>query len=993
MARKAPLTKKRAPKKAGAKKQSAEPQSAPIMLPNAKVFPIVAMGASAGGLEAFEAFFKASEPDAGLAYILVVHLDPTHISLLPELLQKHTTMPVSKIVDGTKVRPDNVYVIPPNHDLEIINGVLQLMPQARSHGVNLPIDSFFRSLATDQGTNAICIILSGTGSDGTHGLTTIKDKIGMIMVQDEDSAKYDGMPRNAIATGLVDFVQPPEKMPAQLVRYTKHASQSKALLASKTISESPNELQKIYLILRKYTGHDFSLYKINTIYRRIERRMYVHQIETISDYVSYLKDSKREAEILFKELLIGVTSFFRDPAIFETLRDVYLTELLNNKPNNYTIRVWVAGCSNGQEPYSLAIILQECMSKMQRHFGVQIFATDIDADAIAVARAGIYPEAIHLDVSPERLQAYFIKGEDGTYRVKKSIREMVVFAPQNIIKDPPFTKLDLLSCRNLLIYFSPELQRVLLPTFHYSLKADGILFLGSSETIGQATPNLFNTLDRKAKIFQRDHTIESTTTPMRLPAISRNLEQEKSVPATIRAIEEHSAVKLVEAILKQSNAPPCAIIDDASNIIYIHGHTGDFLEPPEGRISINILEMARPGLKKVLAECIRKVAIHSQEVVRRDLTIELIGSQINLDLLVRPIFEFNNVHGLMMVTFEQSRSSPQAKEQASSANPIKTSTKEDVERELLHTRENLLTAVEELEISNEELKSSNEELQSTNEELQSTNEEMETSKEELQSLNEESSTVNAELQSRIDELSITNDDIKNLLDSTEVATLFLDISMKIRRFTPKVTDIIPLTSADLGRPIQHFTSTLIDTNLNDLCLKVLDDLITREVEVDSTDGENYSIKALPYRTINNLIDGVVIAFFNITERKQAQLLRDVGLTRYRRLFNLSRDSVMLIEATTGKIEEFNREAHESLGYTRKEFEQLAMQDIESIAYPGEILTRINAIIATGGDSFETEHRGKKGVMKRVKVNAKAITSGAEKFLLCTWYDLPRAKAK
>ncbi|MCU7866850.1 MAG: PAS domain-containing protein, partial [Candidatus Thiodiazotropha sp. (ex Lucinoma borealis)] len=477
-------------------------------------------------------------------------------------------------------------------------------------------------------------------------------------------------------------------------------------------------------------------------------------------------------------------------------RDKYLPKMLADKPDDYTIRVWVAGCSSGEEAYSLAIVLHECMVQMGRHFNIQIFGTDIDEEAIDLARSGLYPESILADVSAERIQRFFSKEDGGRYRIKKLIREMLVFAPQNVIKDPPFTKLDILSCRNLLIYLGSELQKKLLPVFHYSLKQEGILFLGSSESIGQTT-ELFSPLDKKWKLFHRQASGNTLRPLLDFPATSMALEQDEptDVPASIRKAEEISALQLVETILQQSNTPPCVIIDDNSNVIYIHGRIGQFLEPAEGRISVNILEMARPDLKSGLASAIRKVAMHKQEVTVRDLNIGHGNGRLLLDLLVKPILEQSVMHGLMMVVFEEKSKSSKIDmvKPQSGIKKVKKKSVEELENELQYTKENLQTTIEELETSNEELKSTNEELQSTNEELQSTNEEMETSKEELQSLNEESATVNAELQSRIDELSQTNDDMKNLLDSTEIATLFLDVDLCIRRFTPKVTEIVPLT--------------------------------------------------------------------------------------------------------------------------------------------------------------------------------------------------------
>jgi len=840
---------------------------------NKKSFPIVGLGASAGGLEAFESFIGALPEDSGMACILVSHLDPYHVSLLPELLQKNTRIPVHQITDGTKVEPNNIYVIPPNKELYILHGVLQLVDLTQPRGFNLPIDSFFRSLSEDQGPNAIGIILSGTGTDGTLGLKAIKGELGLVMVQDEKSAKYDGMPRSAISTGLADYVLPADKMPAQLLAYTQYTIKHKSTpnIDSKT-PLMPDVLQKIFIILRSQTGHDFSQYKKNTIYRRIERRMNLHQMNDLNEYLAFIQHSDREANNLYKELLIGVTNFFRDPEAFEVLQNKILPDVLAGKPDGYTLRVWVSGCSTGEEAYSIAILLKEYMEHNKHNFNVQIFGTDIDEDAVNTARAGIYPKSIIADVGATRLKRNFTEEQNGQYKINKSIREMLVFATQNIIKDPPFTKMDLLCCRNLLIYFGPELQKKLLPAFYYSLKPDGILFLGSSETIGQST-DLFLPLDQKWKIFQRKSMLDGTRLAMEFsPRYAIAQESENTGTAIVKNAEELSALQLIETILKESDAPPSAIIDSGSNIVYIHGHIGDYLEPAEGKINTNIIEMARPGLKSELAASIRKVGLHKQAVSCNGLRVPHNDGYLSVDLTVKPIMEQSNIHGMMMVIFQSSSSSTVSKQKPEKKPAISTSGKSviELEEDLRYTKETLQTTIEELETSNEELKSTNEELQSTNEELQSTNEELETSKEELQSLNEESATVNVELQSRIDELSQSNDDMKNLLESTEVATIFLDSDLNIRRFTKKATDIIPLVEIDSGRPLNHFASNIIDADLSKYASKVLDDLIITEKEVQSKNGKTYLLRIRPYRTVNNIIDGVVLTFYDVTQRKHSE---------------------------------------------------------------------------------------------------------------------------
>ena len=482
-------------------------------------FYIVGIGASAGGLHAFEGFFLNMPKDSGMAFILVPHLDPTHVSIMPDLMQKYTKMNVLQVEDGVTVQPNSVYVVPPNKDLAILHGTLQLIEPTMSHGPRMPIDHFLRCLAEDQREKAICIILSGMGTDGTSRLKAIKGELGMAMVQDPSSAKYDGMPRSAVKTGLVDYIVSPEKMPEQLIRYAKYTTHEARPRITPIEGKIRDALQKIFVLLRTHTGHDFSSYKQNTVCRRVERRINVHQIDNVSNYVRYLRKNPHEVESLFKELLIGVTNFFRDPEAFESLKKKAFPPLFKDKPNDYSVRVWVAGCSSGEEAYSIAIALRECMDEFKRNFDVQIFGTDMDADAIETARAGIYPGSISADVNPDRLNRFFQR-EDNFYRIKKEIREMLVFAPQDIIRDPPFTKLDLLCCRNLLIYLDSELQKKLLPIFHYGLRPDGILFLGSSETIGGFV-DLFAVVDKKWKIYKRKESVSATHAIVEFPIAFR----------------------------------------------------------------------------------------------------------------------------------------------------------------------------------------------------------------------------------------------------------------------------------------------------------------------------------------------------------------------------------------------------------------------------------------------------------------------------------------
>ena len=827
---------------------------------------IVGIGASAGGLEACERFLANMPLNTGMAFILVVHLDPTHASIMPELLQKSTKMKVLQVKDGMKVQPDSLYVIPPNKDLGILNGTLQLIDRSEAPGHRMPIDYFLRTLAEDQKERAICIILSGMGTDGTLGLRAIKGELGMVMTQEPRTAKYTGMPQSAIVTGLVDYLLPPEKMADELIRYVKRANHELAPRIPALESKTADQFQKIFILLRSHTGHDFSSYKPTTIRRRIERRMNVHQIETLPNYVRYLQANPDEIEGLFKELLIGVTSFFRDPEAFEVLAKKILPQLLGEKRVKDPVRVWIPGCASGEEAYSVAIILRECMDELNRHFDVQIFATDIDPSAIDTSRAGVYPGSIALDVGPDRLKRFFVK-ENEHYRIKKDIREMVVFAVQNIIKDPPFTKLDLLCCRNLLIYLDSGMQKKLLPLFHYSLKPDGILFLGTSETIGEFM-DLFLVVDKKWKVFRCKDSTVATKKMVEFPAMvsetNEGLTKDKK-PVELRVAQ------MAEKVLLENFVPPSVIINERGEILYIHGRTGKYLEPAPGEASLNIFEMVREGLKLELPSAIRKVISQKREVSCKGLEIQYDGSFQTVNVSVRPVKEPEAMRGLIMVTFVDISTPEQVASAKKGRSPAKkpTSRIKQLEQELAHTRENLQITIEELKTSNEELRSTNEELQSTNEEMQSANEEMESSKEELQSLNEELTTVNAELQSKNDELLEIYNDMRNLLNSIQVPTIFLDNDLCIKRFTEHATRTFNLIATDLGRPLGHIVSKLKYEKLIEDAHEVLNTLASREVEVETTDNQWYLMRILPYRTVDNIIDGVVVTFLDIHAQKMA----------------------------------------------------------------------------------------------------------------------------
>jgi chemotaxis methyl-accepting protein methylase/PAS domain-containing protein len=842
-----------------------------------KPFHIVGIGASAGGLEALGQFFAQMPPNGGLAFVVVSHLDPTQKGMMPELLQRFTKMKVYQAEDGLKVAPNCVYVIPPNKDLSILHGTLQLLEPTASRGLRLPIDFFFKHLADDQKERSIAIILSGMGSDGTLGVSAIKEKLGMVMVQDIRSAKSDGMPRSAIGTGLVDYVAPVEELPAKLMDYVKHARMTATAprKAGTQVEKTSGMLQKIFVLLRAQTGHDFSFYKKSTIYRRVERRMTVHQIADMSLYVRYLQENPQEIDLLFRELLIGVTSFFRDPETFEALRKETEAYILEGRKQGSILRIWVPGCSTGEEAYSIAIILMECLEGLGRkgRFKIQIFATDIHKEGIEKARQGVYLPNIAAHVSPERLDRFFTREESGGYRIKKEIRELVVFAPQNLIMDPPFTKLDILSCRNLLIYLTPELQQKLLPLFHYCLNLGGILFLGTAETIGSFT-DLFSVSNNRLKIFRRTESASAVTNLTDFPSdLSFTDADRVTTPPEFQKGPERTVPDLVQTILLENFAPSAVLINDKGDIVYVQGRTGKYLELPAGKANINIYALAREGLRQHLGSAIRRALTQDADVTLKDLRIRTNGDDQVVHLTVKPLREPDAMRGLLLVVFDNAPTPLPAK---SSHRKKRGPAGEEIpivevwEAELQRTKELLQSTIEEMTTSQEELKSANEELQSTNEELQSSNEELTTSKEEMQSLNEELMTVNAELQHKIDELSRSSSDMKNLLNSTNIATLFLDNHLRVKRFTTPAADIIRLIPTDVGRPVSDIASSLKGVDLAKEVMSVLYTLVFKEAEVQTADDRSYLMRILPYRTIDNVIDGVAVTFTDISGLKEME---------------------------------------------------------------------------------------------------------------------------
>jgi two-component system CheB/CheR fusion protein len=831
-------------------------------------FSIIGLGASAGGLEAFEQFFRNVPADSGMAFVLVSHLAPDHVSILTEILQRATTMKVIEVQDQMTVAPNSVYVIPPNRDMAIFHGTLQLTVPDQPRGLRMPIDAFLRSLADDQGENAIGIILSGTGTDGTLGLRAIQGAGGISLVQEPATAKYDGMPVSAIQAGYATHVLPVEKMPEVLLTSGHHPSPEK--LPSPVAASSIN---RILMQLRAASGNDFSLYKKSTIRRRIERRMTQHAIEDTEVYVRYIKENPAEVKLLIKELLINVTSFFRDAEAFVVLKRDIVPKFFADKPEDYVARVWVAGCASGEEAYSIAILLREFMDESRQEFKVQLYATDLDEDAIATARAGIYPPNIAQDVDPERLRRFFIK-ENAGYRVKKIIREMVVFAIQNVIKNPPFTRLDLLCCRNLMIYLEPELQSRLIPAFHYALKRDGVLFLSPSESIGNF-PQLFAPLNRKWKFYRAIGTDSSTRAVMSGGLVWTKDQPIKGSEEVVKKIKDTNFAELTKRALLHSYAPASVVTDINGNILYVHGDTGRYLRPAPGQATLKIVDMAREGLQMELRTALHAAAsskaTHAAHL-SKGLVVKSNGDTHSVSFSVRTLPDADDHGKLLLVSFHDVAPATPAKRSRSKV--VIASDEQlrivDLERDLAYSKESVQATIEEQQASNEELKSSNEELQSTNEELQSTNEELETSKEELQSVNEELTTVNAELQSKIEQLAGMQNDMKNLLDNINIGTIFLDDRLYIKRYTREAEQVYRLAASDVGRALNDIKSNIEDDNLLVDAQVVLDTLAFREREVNTVGGAWYLARIQPYRTLDNVIEGVVITFTDISKRVAAE---------------------------------------------------------------------------------------------------------------------------
>ncbi len=819
---------------------------------------IVGIGASAGGVEALEAFFRAVPQDNGLAFVVITHLDPNRESMLAEILGRATQMPVVHAREGELVQPEHVYVLPPGAILTIREGRLRLRPTSSIDRERTPIDLFFSSLAEDQAEHAIGIVLSGGGTDGTLGLKAIKEHGGLTIAQGSNVTRprFSEMPANAIAAGFVDLSLPVEDIPERLFAYVRN-------FAAFDPERPSSALSQIYSQLRRRTGHDFSAYKDTTFQRRVQRRMQVLQTASLEDYVDRLRKEPEEVSALFRDLLIGVTEFFRDAAAFRALETLVIPKLFEGKGVDHEVRVWVAGCSSGEEAYSIAILLREHMDKLRVAPRVQIFATDIDEAAMGLARAARYLPNLVKDVSPQRLERFFIQ-EAGSYRVTKEMRDMCIFSNHSVIRDPPFSRVDLICCRNLLIYLKPELQSQIVPLFHYATRPSGFLFLGSSENVSRHS-DLFVPIDRRNRIFQRRELVMRPNLQLRqfLPNGGWGWAAPVAGPNQSLPPQRPDLLRKVANTVVAHFAPAYVIVDERGDALFFSAGTGKYLQAAAGPPTRDVVAMARPGLRTDLRAGLRMARESGQRVARDRIAVQVDGGVLPINLAIEPIAEGNEI--VYAVVFIDAGAIRQQEADAATDHPVGEDMAQQIEKELQETKERLNSTIEELETANEEFRSSNEELLSVNEELQSTNEELETSKEELQSVNEELHTVNTELNNKIEELDRANTDLQNLFQSSQIATIFLDRDLVIRSFTPAVTKIFNLIPTDRGRPLTDIVNRLDHQDLEPDMRAVFasGETIERSVSL-AGDSTYYLARILPYRGNDNMIDGVVVTFVDVT---------------------------------------------------------------------------------------------------------------------------------
>lgn len=859
-------------------------------------FPIIGMGGSAGSFHAFENFFMHMPVKSGMAFVIIMHLDKSHVVDVATVLQPVTSMAIREAYDGVSVEPDHIYIIPPGKDMGIHNGQLLLMEVSRFKGAHMSIDYFLQSLAEDQQGNAVGIIFSGMGSDGETGIRMIKEKLGLVMVQDPQTAEYDSMPSTSIKTNMVDYVLAAEDMPVKLIQYLNHPAIREPQPESDFTMNQTNHthLQKILMLLRSNTGHDFTLYKKSTIVRRIERRIAFHQLNDYIDYINYLRENPGEILLLFNELLIGVTKFFRDRDAFESLKNK-LYPILAQKPEGDPIRIWIAGCSTGEEAYSIAMLVIEFLDtiKVNKAPKLQIFATDLDPRAIEHARSASYFSNITSEISPERLARFFIKVNEG-YVVKKEVREMIVFAQHNLIKDAPFTRLDLLCCRNVLIYLTSELQKKIIPVFHYSLAASGLLFLGPAESVGTFSDS-FASLDHKWKILQKKEGTAALGNMLDFPFhVANQPNKSMKIHMPVKNIKSPMA-ETFHKILLENFTPTSLLLNERGDILYINGQTSRFMQINSGEAIFNIHRLAKEELRYAVGNALHQAWEKKDKVEVPEIKVKDGEKTYVIGFRVDYIVEVP-LQDMLLITFNdygpvKKRRTGKGK----NTDPSGQGAVEELEKELIYTKQQLHSTIEQMETSLEELKSTNEELQSTNEELQSTNEEALTTKEEMQSLNEELMTINLQYQNKAEELTLLNNDMKNLLDNTEIGTIFLDNQLNILRFTPQVTRLFNVIPGDVGRSITHIVSNFEYPFLEDAIKEVIEKLVGKELEVSTKKDEWYNLRIMPYRTMDNFISGAVVTFTKITPVKAMENKLTSLMDYAKNMVNLSPDAALILD--------------------------------------------------------------------------------------------------
>lgn len=875
---------------------------------------VVGIGASAGGIQALRTFFSAFPAESDLAFVVVLHLAPDHESSLAEVLQTTSALPVQEVTGRTRVEPGHVYVIPPGKHIEVTDGHLDLSAFEEPRYKRAPIDHFFRTLAYAH-PDGVGILLSGGGADGTVGMKAIKEQGGLLMAQEPEEAEHSDMPRSAISTGLVDFVLPAEELAKKLLELSEHADRYRLPEKPETLPETEaSVLEKILEQLHARVGHDFSGYKRSTVLRRLQRRLQINQIGDLRAYLGFLRGNAHEAEALFRELLISVTNFFRDAEAWEALGREIIPKLFEGKADNEDVRVWVPGCATGEEAYTMAMLLREHAATLDRPPHLQVFACDLDEDALAIAREGVYPEAIAADVSDERLKRFFTRTGE-YFQVKKELREMVLFAPHNLLRDPPFSELDLIACRNLLIYLQRDLQEKVFELLHYGLRPGGYLFLGSSES-AEGTSNLFRPVDKKHRIYQRGRSSEEKKRLPDLPLIMRRQGHARMPRFQAQSSREPLPNAELHRRSLEAHAPPSVLVDENHDILHLSQTAGRYLRYPGGSPTHNILKAIRKELRLKLGTMLRQAFGEDKAVASGPLEVQIEGERRWVHLIVRPTGEDTGGR-LALVVFAEAESFQHGNGQG--ARTDSDPRVQQLEEELEHTREQLQATIEEHETSEEELKASNEELQSMNEEYKSTLEELETSREELQSVNEELHTVNEELNNKVDELSRANNDLRNLMASTDVATIFLDRQLRIQRFTPQVERLFNVIERDRGRPLAHVTHKLV--GCDDMAAEaqeVLETLAPTEHEVQDEEGRWYLVRMRPYRTVEDRIKGVVITFVDITRQKQAQEQVRRTEERHRLLLDQVKEYAIFTMDEEGCISSWNPGAERLFGYEEEE---------------------------------------------------------------------------